>query len=53
MEQQQTLYEVRNKICKFCTSYNLIMDTCQQTDKIITIYSKKLINQCPIKKWPQ
>lgn len=51
--QQVTLYEVRTKICKFCTSYNLVMNTCQQTEKLIMIYAKSMTNQCPLNRWPQ
>ena len=50
---EPTLFEVRTKICSFCTSYNKIMDTCQQTEKLIMIYAKKLNNVCPINRWPQ
>lgn len=53
MEQQQTLYDVRTKICKTCNSYNRIMDTCQQTEKIVAIYNKRITNRCPLNKWPQ
>jgi len=53
MEQQQTLYDVRTKICNNCTSYNKIMDTCQQTEKIVAIYNKRLTNKCPLNHWPQ
>jgi hypothetical protein len=53
MEQQQTLYQVRTKICKFCASYNQVMDTCQQTEKIIKIYAERLNNKCPLNRWPQ
>ena len=50
---QSTLFEVRTKICNTCTSYNKIMNTCQQTEKLIMIYAKKLTNVCPINRWPQ
>jgi hypothetical protein len=53
MQKQQTLHDVRTKICNSCTSYNRIMDTCQQTEKIIVIYAKKMTNRCPLNKWPQ
>lgn len=51
--QQSSLFEVRTKICNTCTSYNKIMNTCQQTEKLIMIYAKKLNNVCPINRWPQ
>ena len=53
MEQQQTLHQVRIKICNTCSSYNKIMDTCQQTEKIIVVYAKRLTNKCPLNRWPQ
>lgn len=53
MEQQQTLYDIRIKICKSCISYNRVMDMCQQTEKIVAIYNKRLTNKCPINRWPQ
>jgi hypothetical protein len=53
MEQQQTLYAVRVKICSGCTSYNKIMDTCQQLEKLIQIYAKRTTNNCPLNRWPQ
>ena len=52
--QQHSLYDIRVKICSTCNSYNRIMDTCQQTDnKIISIYNKRITNQCPLNRWPQ
>lgn len=52
-QNQKTLYDVRTKICNTCSSYNKIMDTCQQTEKIISIYNKRITNQCPLNRWPQ
>jgi hypothetical protein len=52
-QNQETLYDVRTKICNTCSSYNKIMDTCQQTEKIISIYNKRITNQCPLNRWPQ
>ena len=51
--QQPSLFEVRTKICSTCMSYNKIMDTCQQIEKIIVIYAKRLTNGCPLNRWPQ
>jgi len=51
--EQQSLFTARTKICNTCISYNKIMDTCQQKEKIIMIYAKYLNNKCPLNKWPQ
>jgi hypothetical protein len=48
----EELYNQRLQICKFCIHRNSIMDSCNQSEKIISIYAKNFNRKCPIGKWP-
>ncbi|NBP15834.1 hypothetical protein EBU95_15830 [bacterium] len=50
--QPEQIHQQRIGACKFCLHRNVIMNTCNPAEKIISIYAKNLNNKCPVGRWP-